>query len=57
MFGRWFARSVNYSEPNGDYVAGCWLGIGSVDQNGIVFNDANCNYSSGAGYICSDNLK
>ena len=24
----WFLRETEYSEPNGDYTAGCWLGFG-----------------------------
>lgn len=54
----WFLRDVTYSEPNGDYVAGCWLGKWSAqyDANGLQFNDGNCGYG-GTDYVCSDNAK
>jgi len=56
--GAWFARNAAMSEPNGDYVAGCWLGVGGYGTaNGFVFNDGNCGYASGGSYICSDNAK
>ena len=55
--GAWFARAVAYSEPNGDYTPGCWLGSGSIDANGLLFNDAGCSYSTGTNYVCSDNAK
>jgi hypothetical protein len=54
--GAWWIRSTTYSEPNGDYTAGCWLGTDNQfpDQR---FNDANCNYATGTSYICSTNDK
>jgi hypothetical protein len=58
--GAWFAKNVKYSEPNGDYTPGCWLGLDGtgVDGSGFVrFNDGDCGYSTGAQYICSDNAK
>lgn len=56
--GAWWSRDAAYSEPNGDYTPGCWLGLGGPDANGnFTFNDANCNYSTGTSYICSDNAK
>jgi len=56
--GAWWARDTAFSEPNGDYTAGCWLSLGGPDANGnFTFNDANCNYSTGTSYICSDNAK
>jgi hypothetical protein len=55
--GAWFARAVPYSEPNGDYTVGCWLGAFANDANGLIYNDGSCGYSTGANYVCSDNLK
>ncbi|MFO0579107.1 MAG: fibrinogen-like YCDxxxxGGGW domain-containing protein [Polyangia bacterium] len=57
--GAWFLRDGAYSEPNGDYTPGCWLGVTTgLDANGnLGFNDANCNYSTGTMYVCSDNAK
>ena len=50
-----------YSEPNGDYTPGCWLGTDGSNINPTEgfgrFNDGNCNYSSGSSYICLDNAK
>jgi hypothetical protein len=54
-------KKAAYSEPNGDYTPGCWLGLdgNSIDPaNGFVrINDAGCGYASGTSYICSDNAK
>ena len=56
--GAWYARSATLTEPNGDYTAGCWLGVSSYSTTtGFVFNDGNCGYESGVKYICSDNAK
>lgn len=55
--GTWFLRDQPTGEPNGDYTADCWLGVGSIDDHGLVFNDQNCSYSTGSTYICSDNAK
>ncbi len=59
--GAWFAKKAPYTEPNGDYTPGCWLGLDgtTVDEaNGFVrINDAGCGYSSGTSYLCSDNVK
>ena len=56
--GAWWARDTAYSEPNGDYTAGCWLNIYGVDGNGdLQFNDYNCNNATGDSYVCSDNAK
>lgn len=56
--GAWFARDAAYSEPNGNYTPGCWLGGGSLDANGsLTFDDANCNFATGTSYVCSDNAK
>jgi hypothetical protein len=58
--GAWFAMTDPYSEPNGDYTPGCWLGTDGSDINppegfGRI-NDENCDYDS-TRYICSDNAK
>lgn len=57
----WFAKDTAHSEPNGDYVPGCWLatyGPGTLDGSGFQgWNDGNCDYSTGATYVCSDNVK
>lgn len=57
--GAWFLRDGAYTEPNGDYTPGCWLGVTTgLDANGnLGFNDANCTYSTGTMYVCSDNAK
>jgi hypothetical protein len=56
--GAWFVRTTATSEPNGDYVPGCWLTAFSYSTTtGFVFNDLNCTYTSGTKYICSDNAK
>ena len=55
--GPWFARAVNYGEPNGDYTPGGWLGSESKDENGLTFNDTVQGYSTGTSYLCSDNAK
>ncbi len=54
--GRWWMRDSNYSEPNGDYTANCWLSMYKHDINDIRFNDGNCSYSTKK-YICSTNDK
>jgi hypothetical protein len=59
--GAWFALKDPFSEPNGDYTPGCWLGTTGTDINPTEgfghINDGNCDYSSGTSYICSDNAK
>jgi len=49
----WWLRSTSFSEPNGDYKANCYLGLKSnpVNEQGIKFNDWNCNFHSNA-YFC-----
>lgn len=55
--GRWWLRSSNYSEPNGDYTANCWLETRSVSpSSSIEFNDGFCSYSTSK-YVCSTNDK
>ena len=59
--GAWFAKPAQYSEPNGDYTPGCWLGLDgnsiSLTDGFIRFNDGGCGYESGGSYLCSDNAK
>lgn len=57
--GGWWLRDTTYTEPNGDYTAGCWLAVTAApDENGeLHFNDANCSYYTGPSYVCSDNAK
>lgn len=57
--GTWWIRDSEISEPSGDYLANCLLGLqqfggGTVPSN-IIFNDASCNYFSGGEYFCSTN--
>ena len=55
--GRWWLRDTSYSEPNGDYVANCWLSASLSGGTGnITFNDGNCSYSTSK-YVCSTNDK
>ena len=55
--GRWWLRGSNYSEPNGDYTANCWLVANLSGGSGnITFNDNDCAYSTSK-YVCSTNDK
>jgi hypothetical protein len=55
--GKWWLRDTTYSEPNGDYTAGCWLGTYAITIAGnVTFNDYGCGYSTSS-YICSTNDK
>jgi len=50
----WWLRSTKYSEPSGDYMKNCYLGLGKTkpkNENSITFNDNKCNYHSKA-YYC-----
>lgn len=49
----WWLRSTKYSEPNGDYVANCYMDLGSsiVSENAVKFNDGRCKYHSNS-YYC-----
>jgi len=51
----WFLRSTPYTEPNGDYQANCYLGMGrgkkALDEKGLTFSDANCKFHSKS-YYC-----
>jgi hypothetical protein len=59
--GAWYVRDTAYSEPNGDYTAGVWLGVtGPLDAQGngtLTFNDLTGGYPTGGSYVCSDNAK
>ena len=51
----WFVRDIAYSQPSGDYTAGCWLGgFGGPDAHGLRFNDLRCMYGY-TQYLCSTN--
>jgi len=52
----WFLRDEGFSEPNGDYSAGCWLGrwTNRYDSHGLKFNDGRCSYKF-TSYLCSTN--
>jgi hypothetical protein len=53
--GHWFIRDTPFAEPNGDYQAGCYLGM--FGYNPTRFNDDMCEYQTGSHYICSTNDK
>ena len=57
--GKWYIRDTTYSEPNGDYKANAFLGLGSLNFEGDVtaFNDADAYYNTGTTIICSTNTK
>lgn len=59
--GAWYVRDTAYTEPNGDYTAGVWLGVtGPLDAQGngtLTFNDLTGGYPTGGSYVCSDNAK
>ena len=64
--GRWWLRDSTYTEPNGDYQLGSWLGDLN-NRNGlpngynledVKFNDgASGMYYTGTSYLVSTNLK
>jgi len=48
----WFLRSTKYSQPDGDYHANCYLGLGTTaNENTVTFNDKQCTHNSNA-YYC-----
>lgn len=63
--GRWWLRDTTYSEPNGDYTDGTWLG--DMGRGGfttgyagtdLLFNDgASGTYATGSSYLVSTNAK
>ncbi len=54
--GSFWIRGTSISEPNGDYTAGCWLGMWAPAAN-PWFNDGWCGYPTGTSYVCSTNDK
>ena len=52
--GSWFLSDTAYSQPDGDYTAGCWLCRTTVA--GFIFNDHLCNCAASS-YVCSTNDK
>ena len=59
--GDWFLNQFSTGEPNGDYVAGCFLGDIGSNSDGFLFNDitdgkGGCGYSF-TDYVCSLNDK
>merc|ERR1740133_623636 len=50
----WWLRSTRYSEPNGDYMANCYMDLWHGkprNENVVSFNDGRCNYHSKS-YYC-----
>ena len=47
----WWLRDTKYNEPNGDYVANCYLSVYSTNPSDVRFNDGNCGHSS-TSYLC-----
>jgi hypothetical protein len=55
--GTWWLRDSSFSEPNGDYSQGAFLGPGLVCNRNHHFNDLTGGYGSGSNYLCSTNDK
>ena len=62
--GRWWLRNTTFGEPNGDYSARAWLGLGSGGYTmagyaggDIGFNDGTASYLTGTKYLVSTNAK
>ena len=51
----WFMRAVTYSEPNGDYDAGCWLRVSGYDIDGLKFTARTRCREVYTTYLCSSN--
>ena len=49
-------RDTKYSNPNGNYVANCYLGVTGADPNDVRFDDSECVFYS-AGYLCQPGRK
>jgi hypothetical protein len=49
----WWLRSSRYNEPNGDYLANCYLDLWHTPkhEDKVTWNDKNCNYASKS-YYC-----
>ena len=58
--GTWWIRDTPFSEPNGDYTAGYWIGGYGVStatiEAGQGFNDLYSGYCA-TSYVCSTNDK
>jgi len=56
--GKWFLRDFAGIEPSGDYFFNSYLLTYSLSSDGrYTENDGNNNYTLGANFICSTNLK
>jgi len=49
----WWLRSTSYSQPNGDYLANCYLDLWHkpANENSVTFDDGNCNFHARS-YYC-----
>jgi len=49
----WWLRSTSYSQPNGDYLANCYLDLWHKpsNENSVTFDDGNCNFHARS-YYC-----
>jgi hypothetical protein len=49
----WWLRSTTYSQPNGDYIANCYMDLWSKpsNENSITIDDGNCNFHARS-YYC-----
>jgi hypothetical protein len=54
----WWLRSTRFTEPNGDYVANCYMDLFKTpaSENNIVFNDHKCKAHSRS-YYCQSKKK
>jgi len=55
----WWLRSTQFSEPNGDYSANCYLDLWHGkprNENSVSFNDGRCSYHSKSYYCQPVNL-
>jgi len=56
--GKWFIRDTTYIQPDGNYTANAYLGLGTLTSDGTVtFDDNNASCSTGTTIICSTNIK
>jgi len=53
----WWLRSTSFKEPNGDYSANCYLGLGRniIGEDDVSFNDGGCNTHSRS-YYCQQKM-
>jgi len=49
----WWLRSTSYHQPNGDYLANCYMDLWGkpANENSLAFDDGNCNFHSRS-YYC-----